>query len=111
MHTPVVPGMVSSPMQPLHLGALNYLGQPITAGQMPGAGLAGAGLAGAGGAAGMPDLTALSAAYGMQNIPGLVPSANIMHPNQPLLLNNDLSTGMHTTLPSRFDTAEALSTG
>lgn len=89
--SPVIPGMMPSSMQPLQMGAaLNYLGQPITAGQLPGAMPNGQGVA---------DLNALSAAYAMQGmqIPGLVSTANMMHPSQAFLLNNnDISNGMNT---------------
>ena len=82
-------------MQPLQMGAaLNYLGQPITAGQLPSAVPNGQGIA---------DINALSAAYAMQGMqmPGLVSTANMMHHNQPLLLNNnEIPNGM-TTLPSK----------
>lgn len=87
-----MPGMVSPTVQPLHLGALNYLGQPITTGQLPGT----AGLAGSGATTAIPDLTALSAAYGMQSIPGLVNTTSVLHPNQAMLIGSDLSNGMHT---------------
>lgn len=89
---PVIPGVLPAAMQPLQMGALNYLGQPITAAQMPAAGMAGVGGANN---PGMADLNMLSAAYSMQGVPGMVSAANLLHPNQ-YILNNDISSGFST---------------
>ncbi|XP_067930535.1 probable RNA-binding protein 46 isoform X4 [Watersipora subatra] len=90
--TSMVPGMFSPAMQPLHMGSLNYLGQPITTAQLPTT----AGLTGAPATTVMPDLASLSAAYGMQSIPGLASSTGLIHPNQAVLFNGDISNGIHT---------------
>lgn len=103
----MMPGMMVPPtMQPMQMGALSYLGQPLTApgNPMSGAGAAPGGLpAGTPTSAGVPDIAALSAAYamqGMQGMQGMVTSASMMHPN--LFLNSDMSTGMPVTPSKQF---------
>lgn len=94
--SPMVPGMLPPNMQHLQMGsAMNYLGQPITAGQIPNSMHNGQGLA---------DFNSISAAYAMQGMqmPGIMSTAGLIHPNPALLFNNnEIPNGM-SGLPSKI---------
>ena len=79
MPAPGLPGMMPSV---LPLSTVNYLGQPITAGQVPGI------------SNGLTDLAALAAPYTMHGIPGIPSTASLVQPSQPIFLNGDMSTGV-----------------